>query len=242
MKSDSQYFENVKIKNSSVVQQVIDALTKAMIDKQLRPGDKIPTELELAESLGVGRLSIREAIKILVYYGVLEIRRPTGTFVCKGLSEKMIDPLLYGIILHDDDSYSSIKELRQMMEVGVIKLAIKKRTEDNKQALYEKYKEFKAIVESKPVDIQAVFDIDNDFHKIVSEMGGNPLIDQINSLVRTLTYDIRYRTVKNMIGHGKEKILLSAHKKIYDAIIKRDDSNIEKIVDFGYFYNYVDKI
>ena len=65
-----------KVKNPSVVQQVIDSLTDAMIRKELRPGDKIPTENELSESLGVARNSVREAIKILVFLGVLEIRRP----------------------------------------------------------------------------------------------------------------------------------------------------------------------
>lgn len=68
-----------KIKNKSVVQTVVDSITKAIINGELRPGDKIPTEMELADSFGVGRNSIREAIKILVYYGILEIRRAEGT-------------------------------------------------------------------------------------------------------------------------------------------------------------------
>ena len=66
------------ISTKSVVQQVIDRLTDAMLHKELRPGDKIPTEMELSESFGIGRNSVREAIKILVSYGVLEIRRPEG--------------------------------------------------------------------------------------------------------------------------------------------------------------------
>ncbi len=73
-----------KLNSESVVQQVINCLTDAIIHKELRPGDKIPTEMELAQTLGVGRNSIREAIKILVYLGVLEIRRAEGTFVCEG--------------------------------------------------------------------------------------------------------------------------------------------------------------
>ena len=73
-----------RIKSESVVQQIIDSLVEAMIRKELRPGDQIPTEMELAESLGVGRNSVREAIKILVYFGVLEIRRAEGTYVCEG--------------------------------------------------------------------------------------------------------------------------------------------------------------
>ena len=115
-----------KLNSESVVQQVINCLTDAMIHKELKPGDKIPTEMELAQTLGVGRNSIREAIKILVYLGVLEIRRAEGTFVCEGWSESMIDPLIYGIILDKSDSYDNLMELREMMEAGVMHLAMTK--------------------------------------------------------------------------------------------------------------------
>lgn len=73
-----------KINRSSVVQRVIDRLTEAIVSGELKPGDRIPTEMELAEQMGVARNSIREAVKILVYIGVLEIRRADGTFVCDG--------------------------------------------------------------------------------------------------------------------------------------------------------------
>ena len=63
-----------KINRSSVVQRVIDRLTEAIVSGELKPGDRIPTEMELAEQMGVARNSIREAVKILVYIGVLEIR------------------------------------------------------------------------------------------------------------------------------------------------------------------------
>ena len=81
-----------KLNNESVVQRVINCLTDAMISKELKPGDKIPTELELAESLGVGRNSIREAIKILVYLGVLEIRRGKGLGRLRGGFDKIFSP------------------------------------------------------------------------------------------------------------------------------------------------------
>lgn len=58
------------IDTQSIVQRVINRLTKAMINKELKVGDKLLTEIELAKSFGVGRNSIREAIKILVAFGV----------------------------------------------------------------------------------------------------------------------------------------------------------------------------
>lgn len=127
-----------KVNSESVVQQVINALTEAMLNRELRPGDKIPTEAELAESMGVGRNSIREAIKILVYLGVLEIRRAEGTFVCEGFSESMIDPMIYGIILDKEDSYENLMELRELIEVGVMQLAMQKIQEEDLHVLKEK--------------------------------------------------------------------------------------------------------
>ena len=64
------YVKNLK--KESVVQSVINCLTDAMRNKQLKPGDRIPPEPDLAASMGVARSSVREAIKILSYLGVLE--------------------------------------------------------------------------------------------------------------------------------------------------------------------------
>ena len=82
------YVKNLK--KESVVQSVINCLTDAMRNKQLKPGDRIPPEPELAASMGVARSSVREAIKILTYLGVLESKRSEGTFVCSGFQESMI--------------------------------------------------------------------------------------------------------------------------------------------------------
>ena len=229
-----------KINNSSVVQRVIDSLTSAMINKELRPGDKIPTELELSEALGVGRLSIREAIKVLVYFGVLEIRRPEGTFVCQGFSDTMIDPMIYGIILSDDDSFTDLKELRQLMEVGIIKLVMRKCNDEDMEHLEQKYDDFKAALDKKPLDIEAVFQADNEFHKLLAEIVGNALTQKINALVRTLTHDMRYRTVENMVTKGSGDVLLDAHRQLCDMIKKKDISRLDEIVEYGYFYDRID--
>ena len=90
--------------NNNAVQQIIDTFTEQLLLGKLRPGDQIPTEVELAESFGVARNTVREAVKILTAMGVVEIRRPVGTFVCSGFTEPMINPLLYGVILGRGDS------------------------------------------------------------------------------------------------------------------------------------------
>lgn len=224
-----------KVNNVSVVQQVIDNLTEAMLNRQLCPGDKIPTEAELAESMGVGRNSIREAVKILVYLGVLEIRRAEGTFVCDGFSESMIDPMIYGIILDKEDSYENLMELREMMEVGIMQLAMKKVTQKELDVLKNKLENMHEEIRKGSDNVENAFWADNDFHDTISDMGQNPLIDKINRVVRTLTHAMRFETVRTMIETGEGEELYKAHENIYRMIADKDTDHMDKAVKATYF-------
>lgn len=224
-----------RVNSESIVQQIINSLTEAMINRQLRPGDKIPTETELAEELGVGRNSVREAIKILVYLGVLEIRRAEGTFVCEGFSESMIDPMIYGIILDKADSYENLMELREMMEVGVMQLAMKKIRSGDMKRLENRLARMKEIVEEDPPSAEKFFLEDNEFHDIITDMGQNPLVDKINQVVRVLTHSMRMRTVENMLKSGRGLELYEAHEEIYMMLKNKTTENMNQAVRRTYF-------
>ena len=231
MNQTPSYLKNLK--KESVVQSVINCLTDAMRSKQLKPGDQIPPEPELAASLGVARGSVREAIKILAYLGVLESKRSEGTFVCNGFQESMIDPMVYGIILNQD-SFENLMELREMTEAGSMRLAVIKHDEsemEELEALLEAMKD--ALEQPDPVD--AFFHADNAFHEKISQMGKNPLADKIDRVVRTLTYSMRYDTVKAMITGGRGRELLAAHQELCAALKNRDVTQIEKLVRDSYF-------
>ena len=224
-----------RVKNPSVVQQVIDSLTEAMIQKELRPGDKIPTENELSESLGVARNSVREAIKILGFLGVLEIRRPEGTFVCNGFSESMINPMIYGIILNQGDSYDSLMELREMTEAGVLRLAMEKQTKEDMEGLSRALAQMKEAFFREPQDLQASFEADNRFHDTIMEMGRNVMVSKINNIVRILTESVRYDTVSGMITSGRADELYEAHERIYQMLCEKDTGNLNECIRGTYF-------
>ncbi|MGF6991472.1 GntR family transcriptional repressor for pyruvate dehydrogenase complex [Lachnospiraceae bacterium PF1-21] len=224
-----------KVNSESVVQLVINSLTDAMLARELRPGDKLPTETELAESLGVGRNSIREAIKILVYLGVLEIRRAEGTFVCEGFTESMIDPMIYGIILDTSDSYENLMELREMMEVGVMQIAMEKYTEEEIKGLKVILDRMEREINKGPENVEEVFKADNEFHNAISMMGENPLIDKINRVAKTLTHAIRFNTVKTMLETGRGDELFAAHQRLYQIMVTKDQSDMSTTVRNTYF-------
>jgi len=224
-----------KIKNRSVVQTVVDSITKAIITGDLKPGDKIPTEMELAESFGVGRNSIREAIKILVYYGVLEIRRAEGTFVCDGFKSIMIDPMVYGVILHQARDYVNLMDLRQMMEAGAVRLAIAKYNEEDLEKLREKLEILGDEIRKGPENAENVFIADNVFHDTLSEMGHNPIVDRLSSIVREMTHKMRYQSVRNMLESGRGRELYEAHEKICRKICERDLNDLDTDIRRTYF-------
>ncbi|MDE7243041.1 MAG: FCD domain-containing protein [Oscillospiraceae bacterium] len=226
------YLKNLK--KESVVQSVINCLTDAMRSKELKPGDRIPPEPDLAATLGVARSSVREAIKILTYLGVLESKRSEGTFVCDGFKESMIDPMIYGIILNQD-SFENLMELREMTETGIMRLAVMKYDETEGYALEKLLERMKAVMEGGEDMVERFFQIDNEFHDMISLMGKNPLADKISRVVRTLTHAMRYETVATMINSGRGAELVAAHSKLYETLKSGDLSNVREIVRESYF-------
>lgn len=232
MKQNDDYIKSIS--SSSISQRVIDQLTKAMISGQLKPGDKIPTEVELSESFGVARNSIREAIKILEAFGIVEIRRAEGTFIRNGLSQSMINPLLYGIILNKGDSYEILKEFRKYIEFAIIKLCIKKYTKEDLKRITTAYENLVSCATVHLPDLQTVVEADDEFHQVIAESTHNPLMETINSLVRTLTAAKRFETNAQVLKYNSEYFITS-HKMIYTAIAQRDDSHLERIIPDKYF-------
>lgn len=231
MAEQASYLKNLK--SESVVQKVINCLADGMVSGELKPGDKLPTEPELAATLGVARTSVREATKILTYLGVLESRRSEGTFVANGFQESMIDPMVYGIILNKGEDFDSLMELRELTEVGILRLAIKKRSEEGLETIREKLDAFSDAVEQG--NLTAAFQADNDFHDAVSSLCQNDLVDKINRVVRVLTYAVRQKTVYTMIQTGRGQELLQAHWKIYEILYTKNMEGLEEFIHDTYF-------
>lgn len=193
------------LKKESVVQSVINVLTDAIRIRELKPGDRIPPEPELAASLGVARSSVREAIKILTYLGVLESKRSEGTFVCSGFKESLIDPMVYGIILNQN-STENLLELREMIESGSMRLAIQKCTDEELEKLAEIIEQMREAVKDTDDPVERFFRVDNSFHAAIQEMGKNPLAVKISRVIGTLTYAMRHQTVQTMLETGAPTI------------------------------------
>ncbi|HCJ94640.1 MAG TPA: FadR family transcriptional regulator, partial [Sphaerochaeta sp.] len=114
----------------SAVEIVVEKIKELLIERKLQPGDMIPSETVLAESLQVGRGSVREAVKVLCAYGVLEIRRGAGTFIATASNKRLFDAHLFQILVQERD-YRSLTQVRELLEEGIVRLVIENADKDD---------------------------------------------------------------------------------------------------------------
>ncbi len=228
-------FMSVSLANKSVVERITDQITNAIINGELRPGDKIPTEVELCENFGVGRNSVREAIKILEAYGVLEIRRADGTYIRKDYDDKMLYPILYGIILQQD-SKDQIVELRKVIDVGIFQEAMNRMTEENIKALDDELAEMEEEIYSKNASSDEIFDIDVKFHRIIVGMLNNRLLESIGNYVDKITRQSRLATINYILENDCQNEFIELHEDIIEMFREKQSSRIIEVIDKHYKY------
>jgi DNA-binding FadR family transcriptional regulator len=224
-----------EIGSKSVVEQIVDNIVNAIIKGDLKPGGKIPTEAELGASMNVGRNSVREAIKILVAYGVLQIKRSEGTFVRKGYDRKMLYPMLYGIILQED-SANQIIELRKIIDVGILQLAIDKMDEESMENVEQAMDSLKNKISAITVTAEIIFDADVAFHKELECIAQNSLLDGICFYVDQITRCTRTKTIQKFLDEKAIDKFIWRHQEIL-AVLKNGDRNrINTVVENHYKY------
>ena len=153
--------EPVTIERSKTsVRIVSDYIKSQVIQKELRTGDKIPTEVELSRLLNVGRGSVREAVKLLEALHVLEIRRGDGTYIANPTDESLFDSLLFKIIL-ENISLSELLDFRLQIEIAVQNLAISNAKQEDIDLLEANYGEFaRRIYLSSPSEYPKIQELD----------------------------------------------------------------------------------
>lgn len=224
-----------EIGGKSVVEQIVDNITNAIINGELKPGDKIPTENELCTSMGVGRNSVREAIKILGAYGVINIKRAEGTFVTQDYDSKMLFPVLYGIILQKD-SANQIVELRKIIDVGILQLALDKMDSESLQKAEEVMKDLEQKITAANVKASDIFEADIAFHKVLADITQNALLEGICFYVDQITSKSRIKAIEKILNEEATEQFLLMHKEMLRVLKEKDRTKINGVVEKHYQY------
>ena len=197
-------------KPPSNVETVVSTIKDLLIKRHLHPGDLIPSENELSESLSISRGSIREAMKILAAFGVIEIRQGNGTYISTSTNKKLLDPLLFSILVSEPD-LEELVELRVMIECGIVGLIARHASKEDLARLETAYEAMEAQAAKGITDIDALLATDLEFHRIMGEITENSLVRNVYGFVMEL-FSPTMRP-----GHG-----LESHKKILEALVARD--------------------
>lgn len=192
--------------------QIEDELMNFILQEPIKIGQRIPNEFELAEKFGVGRSTIREAVKGLVSKGILEVKRGSGTYVrsTRSLDE---DPLgLYRL----QDKYKLALELfdvRLMLEPEIASLAAEFASDDE-------LKQLKVLCDETEQMYVSGFDHipkDIEFHTCIAKCSKNRVVETLIPIINTAVL-----TFANLTHRTLMQETINTHRAIVEAIIDKD--------------------
>ncbi len=206
--------------NAPVSRLVIDRIKEALINKELKPGDYLPSETELSKNLGVGKSSVREAVKMLEAIGVVDVKQGSGTVICDRADSNSVNSLMFQLIL-ENSNFEYLLGLRAMFEPAYTIMAMNSATDEDKKKIkitIEKYE--KNIQEGRPY-----FDDDLEFHYEILNSTHNPLVIKIGETVLQLFSSLISESIK-----VNPQIALEDHKKIFAGICEKDETKIREAI------------
>ncbi len=206
------------IKRESVVNTVLNRIKEALMKGEIKPGDKLPTEVEFSNKLNVSRTSIREAMQTLKALGVIDVRQGDGTYVVDEVNSNCINPLIFSLLAKSGSS-KELVELRFLMEVGYTKLAIKIMNEEDLWAIKNAFEKHNEAVENGENDLGRY---EMSFHYEILKATKNPFVIEIGQTVLKLfEASIRRTSKKN------PEVAIKHHRGILEAIKKKDSKQAE---------------
>lgn len=210
-------------KLGTVCQASIGKLMGMLMRGELKPGGALPSEGELASQLDVTSGEVRDTLKVLAVLGVVEARKGQGYAVAARSTDAMLNPLLIGLLL-EQGSRDDLFELRVLMEVGALELAVLKATDDDLQALADNLRKYEGRMAEG--DLESLSELDRLFHQQILHMSKNPLFTRLGSTVSQL---FALPLSRALSAWGPEQIL-SNHRAVYDAIVRRDIDDARGLV------------
>ena len=201
------------IQSERLYEQIVDQIERRIVAGDLKVGDQLPAERELAEQFTVSRTAVREAIKALREKGLVEIRLGRGTFVTNGAAGAVRHSL--GLLLKTENGFVNLVEVREILEPEIAALAATRVTEENIAAMTEAVEIMDTALDNADVFVEA----DLDFHLALAEATQNPVIPSLMDSIIDLLREQRKRTgnVEGGLARGQYH-----HKRILAAVIQRD--------------------
>lgn len=201
------------LRRSPLYEEVAERLQDLIASERLEPGDRLPSERELARQLGVSRTSVRQALASLRSLGLVDVRHGDGAYLMRPAAE--IVPTLTVEVLHVEADHPMVWEAREAIEVHAARLAATRRTTADLLGMRSAIDLMATAVTAGADGTEA----DAALHRTIVAAAHNPLLEQ---LFTSLSEAVDRTSAASLSMPGRPPASLRAHRAIVEAISDRD--------------------
>ncbi|NLF27606.1 MAG: FadR family transcriptional regulator [Clostridiales bacterium] len=227
------------IKRISATEQVMETIKRCIREGKLKVGDKLPNETELAKSIGVGRSSLREGIRMLSSFGIIEIKHGDGMYVADNSAERIFGFMGYE---PDPDNISHMLGLRKVIEIGSIKIVAGRFTQEQYDYLAPLVDQIRSAQENP----EKVEEADRLFHEKIVSYTDNPLIiviyKMMTKMLRIVFHDLMYHEeVKENAYKAHMEVLRALHRRDVEGSARALDNHLSQVNYYAHKYALIYK-
>jgi GntR family transcriptional repressor for pyruvate dehydrogenase complex len=194
----------------AVTDEAILRIKEMIVSGQLRAGQRLPREADLAERLGLSRSSLREAVKALSVIRILDVRQGDGTYVTRLEPNQLLEALSFVVDFHQDGTVLEVLEVRRILEPAATAMAAQHADDATVARLYALCDQADA---ADPPDHGR---LDAEFHRLVAEASGNSYLARLLDILSGSP--ARARSSPDTIDAGAAQQALVEHRRIADAV------------------------
>jgi GntR family transcriptional regulator, transcriptional repressor for pyruvate dehydrogenase complex len=205
------------VRDPTLTERTQEQLEQLIVDRRLRPGDRLPPQEELSKLLDVSRTVVREAVRHLIARGLLEGRRGSGVYVRAMSSDVLREPL--DLLLRSQTiTRHQIMEARELLEVKISGLAAERATVQDIEAMQAAIEKM-AAGNLSPTEFAAT---DVAFHHLLARAADNPLFLAMANSINDVMIHLRLWSTKLYGLAEASKLAVQDHSQILERVKGRD--------------------
>lgn len=212
-----------QVKKTSIGDQVYEQLQGQLARGEWKPGDKLPSENELATALGVSRITVRQAIQRLATLGLLETKLGEGTFVRTFTPGMMMTGMIPAAYL-GEHTLLEVLEFRRIIEIPTAELAAAKATEADVNTLEDIFARMVAAQQRR--EGQVFFHADLDFHLELGNITRNSLVIETLSILRGIL-EVAMERIVEVRGDTQG---IHYHRLLLEAVRQGDTARCRQVM------------
>lgn len=215
------------MEKQTLVEQTTQRLLEMIQREGYGPGDKLPTETELVQRLGVGRNTVREALRSLASRNMVTVRQGAGTFISEknGVAD---DPLGFAMMEDPEKLTRDLLQIRVMLEPPIAALAAQNRGEEDLERLRVLLEEIEGRIARREEYAQ----LDSQFHAQIAVCSHNAVV---SNLIPVITEGVR--TFARTVAEPEYVQTLASHRAVYEAIREGRAADAQEEMLYHLLYN-----